>query len=135
MEPDKPTTVRLTEVAKKLKEAHTPFYGLKNILSAGLVLFDKLTDTEQKAAIAEANGLKQGVTLRDMILHARGEMTDDQFQQIWSATPEKDRKKFQSLIEQARAADEDEAAAARDTRAAKRKKARRKSSKPRRVPE
>ena len=59
MESDNPTTVRLTGIAKKLKEAHAPFWGLKNILSAGLVLFDKLSSDEQKAAIAEANGITE----------------------------------------------------------------------------
>jgi len=58
MEPDKPTTVRFTEKAKPIKDELAPIYGLKNILSAGLVLFDKLTDTEQKVIVAEANGIK-----------------------------------------------------------------------------
>ena len=50
-----PTTVRLNETAKKIKEKQTPYWGLKNILSAGLLLFDRLSDSEQKKAIADVN--------------------------------------------------------------------------------
>jgi len=50
-----PTTVRLTEKAQVIKEDLAPIFGLKNILSAGLILFGKLTDTEQKITINEAN--------------------------------------------------------------------------------
>lgn len=49
------TTVVLTEKAQLIKEDLAPVFGLKNILSAGLVLFGKLTTTEQKASIKEAN--------------------------------------------------------------------------------
>ena len=52
------TTVVLTEKAQEIKYDLAPIYGLKNILSAGLILFGQLTDSRQKAAIAEANGLK-----------------------------------------------------------------------------
>ncbi len=50
------TTVVLTEVSQKVKEDLAPIFGLKNILSAGLVLLSKLSDSEQKAVITEANG-------------------------------------------------------------------------------
>ena len=50
-----PTTVRLTERAQKIKDDLAPIFGLKNILSGALVLFGKLSDTEQKATIADAN--------------------------------------------------------------------------------
>ena len=49
-----PTTVRLTQRAVMIKEEQAPIYGLKNILSAGLVLFEELSDEEQKRAIVEA---------------------------------------------------------------------------------
>ena len=52
---EKHTTVNLTEKAQEFKEDLAPIFGLKNILSAGLILFGKLTDAEQKAAINEAN--------------------------------------------------------------------------------
>ena len=55
MENKNPTTVRLTKVAQKAKDKLVPIYGLKRVLSAGLVLFDKLSSDEQKQAIAEAN--------------------------------------------------------------------------------
>lgn len=52
---ENPTTVRLNETAKKIKEKQTPYWGLKNILSAGLLLFDRLSVSEQKKAIADVN--------------------------------------------------------------------------------
>ena len=55
------TTVVLTEKAQVIKEDLAPVFGLKNILSAGLLLLGKLTATEQKSAIAEANSsLEEG---------------------------------------------------------------------------
>ena len=50
-----PTTVRLTEVAQVIKDDLVPVFGLKNILSAGLVLFGDLSDTEQKQVVRRAN--------------------------------------------------------------------------------
>jgi len=49
------TTVILTKSSQEIKEDLAPIFGLKNILSAGLILFGKLSDKEQKHAIAEAN--------------------------------------------------------------------------------
>jgi len=51
------TTVVLNESVQKIKDELSPIYGLKNILSAGLMLFDRLSDTEQKKVIAEVNAL------------------------------------------------------------------------------
>ncbi|MGA2324272.1 MAG: hypothetical protein ABSG22_10535 [Sedimentisphaerales bacterium] len=51
------TTVDLTEVANKIRQKLFPVYGLRNILSAGLLLFDRLSGDEQKNIIAEANGI------------------------------------------------------------------------------
>lgn len=48
------TTVNLTETAQKVKDDLAPVFGLKNILSAGLVLFGKLSTDEQKSVIMEA---------------------------------------------------------------------------------
>jgi len=50
------TTVNLNEKAQKIKEDLAPIYGLKNILSAGLILFGRLSADQQRRAIAEANG-------------------------------------------------------------------------------
>jgi len=52
------TTVNLNELAQKVKEDLAPIYGLKNILSAGLILFGRLSADQQKRAIAESNGLE-----------------------------------------------------------------------------
>jgi len=49
------TTVVLSEAAQKVKDELAPIFGLKTILSTGLVLLSKLSSDEQKAAIAEAN--------------------------------------------------------------------------------
>jgi hypothetical protein len=54
----KHTTVVLTKVAQEVKEDLAPVFGLKNILSAGLLLFGRLSSDQQKDIIAQANGLK-----------------------------------------------------------------------------
>ena len=54
----KQTTVNLTQKAQAIKEELAPIFGLKNILSGGLLLFSKLTAEQQKSIIAEANGEK-----------------------------------------------------------------------------
>jgi len=51
----KQTTVVLNEKAQSIKDELAPIFGLKNILSAGLLLFSRLSDTEQKKIIAEVN--------------------------------------------------------------------------------
>lgn len=48
------TTVVLSENAQEVKEDLAPVFGLKNILSAGLILFGKLNAEQQKAIIAIA---------------------------------------------------------------------------------
>ncbi len=53
---DEPTTVRLTGSAQIIKQDLANIYGLKNILSAGLILFGKLSSKEREQAIKEANG-------------------------------------------------------------------------------
>jgi len=55
MEKMKHTTVNLTQKAQNIKEDLAPIYGLKNILSAGLILFGKLSSDLQKDTIHEAN--------------------------------------------------------------------------------
>ena len=49
------TTVVLSEKSQLIKEDLAPVFGLKNILSAGLILFGRLKSDEQKSTIAEAN--------------------------------------------------------------------------------
>ena len=51
----KQTTVNLLASAQIVKEDLAPVYGLKNILSAGLILFGRLTDTEQKRLLKTVN--------------------------------------------------------------------------------
>lgn len=58
MASEKQTTVNLTEKAQAVKEDLAPVFGLKNILSAGLILLDKLSAQQQKSTIAEANDEK-----------------------------------------------------------------------------
>ena len=67
------TSVDFTEVAQKLKEQYL-YLGLKNILSAGLVLFDKQTGDDKLKAITVANGALDGkylTTGKDRIAKAR----------------------------------------------------------------
>ena len=54
----KHTTIILNESIQKFKDELSPIYGLKNIISAGLLLFSRLSDTEQKKTIAEVNRLE-----------------------------------------------------------------------------
>ena len=50
-----PTSVVLNETVQKIKDELSPIYGLKNILSAGLMLFSRLSADDQKKVIAEIN--------------------------------------------------------------------------------
>lgn len=51
----RPTSVTLNETVQKIKDELAPVYGLKNILSAGLLLFSRLPDSEQKKVVTEIN--------------------------------------------------------------------------------
>ena len=55
MKNKKQTTVNLTKEAQIIKEDLAPVYGLKNILSAGLILFNKLSHADQKSLIREVS--------------------------------------------------------------------------------
>jgi len=55
MAKEKQTTVNLNERAQTIKEDLAPVFGLKNILSAGLILFGRLNSDDQKKAIKDAN--------------------------------------------------------------------------------
>ena len=50
-----PTSVTFNETIQKIKDELAPVYGLKNILSAGLLLFSRLSDSDQKKIVAELN--------------------------------------------------------------------------------
>lgn len=52
----KKTTVELTEFVESIKDCLVSLFGLKNILSAGIIILDKLTDEDLNKAIFEANG-------------------------------------------------------------------------------
>ena len=64
----KQTAVNLNEFVQKLKDELAPIYGLKNILSAGIVLFSRLSDSEQKRIVAEVNKMAQASQLADEIV-------------------------------------------------------------------
>lgn len=65
------TTVRLSEKAQEIKEELTPVFGLKNILSAGLVLFNKLNAEQQKKIIIAANSADPDKVVNDVISQAK----------------------------------------------------------------
>jgi len=50
------TTVNLTEKAQTIKDDLAPVFGLKNILSAGLILFSRLSAEQKMQVIKDANG-------------------------------------------------------------------------------
>lgn len=52
------TTVVLNKTVQKIKDELAPVFGLKNILSAGLLLFSRLSDSEQKKTIAEVHQIE-----------------------------------------------------------------------------
>ena len=54
----KHTTVILTDLAQEIKEDLAPIFGLKNILSAGLILMSRLSAEEKQTLIGEANGVE-----------------------------------------------------------------------------
>lgn len=55
MKKKSPTTVRFSDSVQKIKEELCPVYGLKNSLSAGLVLLHSLPAAEQKKVIVLIN--------------------------------------------------------------------------------
>jgi len=66
------------ENAQKIKDELAPVYGLKNILSAGLVLFGHLTAKKQREIIKlvvqksqSANAGRQGSEREENIFHRR----------------------------------------------------------------
>ncbi len=51
--------LNFSEISRPLVvELHNQGFGIRDILNAGVLAFYRLTSDEQKAAIAEANGLK-----------------------------------------------------------------------------
>ena len=76
----KQTAVNLTESAQKIKIEWAPIYGLKKILSAGLLLFDRLSAQEQISVIAEvskANPNNNGDEQKQSIKAANGMNIDE----------------------------------------------------------
>jgi len=55
----KSTTVVLNKKVQHLKDELAAVYGLKNLLSAGILRFSRLTDSEQKDTIKEINQMEQ----------------------------------------------------------------------------
>jgi hypothetical protein len=53
----KSTTVVLHKDVHRIKTELAGIYGLKNLLSAGILLFSRLSDSEQKNLIKEVNKL------------------------------------------------------------------------------
>ncbi len=53
----KKTSVDLTDAVLPLKEKYQPVYGLKNILSAGVLLFDRIPQHLRERIIRIANGV------------------------------------------------------------------------------
>ena len=49
------TTVVLSDNVQTVKDCYMKVYGLKNILSAGLLLFSRLSDTDQRKIIEDVN--------------------------------------------------------------------------------
>ena len=66
---NKKTTVDLTEKAQLIKDKYAPVFSLKNILSAGLVLFSELPEKQQIQAILSA----QGLSAEDIVSDAEGD--------------------------------------------------------------
>jgi len=62
MEANNPTTVRLNKNMQKIKDELSPVYGLKNILSAGILIFSKLSAEDREKAIAETKSKNIEIT-------------------------------------------------------------------------
>ena len=91
------TTVHLTEAAQKVKDALAPIYGLKNILSAGLTIFGKLSDSDQKKTIAEANGMARTPVVEKTIQGAPQTLREF-FRQIVQKTKEQQQVEMPVMI-------------------------------------
>ena len=82
MNGDNPTTVRLTKTVQKIKDELSPIYGLKNILSAGLWLFSRLSDTEQKKAVAQVNELALADEADEIVSGAEADVAKQKQRQV-----------------------------------------------------
>ena len=78
----KQTAVNLNEFVQQIKDSLTPIYGLKNILSAGLLLFSRLSDSEQKKTVAEVNKMAKSAQEADEIVSAAETDTEKQRQKV-----------------------------------------------------
>lgn len=78
------TTVVLTKKAQDVKDDLAPVFGLKNILSVGVLLFGRLSSDEQKQLIAEVNEVKlaRPQTIRDVLRNVVKKSKESQGSQI-----------------------------------------------------
>lgn len=78
-----PTSVNLTKKAQEIKDQYADAFGLKNMLSVGLELFNKLTDNEKIKRIAESKAndkttkISKKKNLRDAIESIKRAAQDD----------------------------------------------------------
>ena len=70
MKKNQHTTVVLSEKSQEIKEDLAPVFGLKNILSAGLILLNMLDAEQQKAAIAFALGKLEKFSAENIVFEA-----------------------------------------------------------------
>ncbi len=78
MEKQRQTTVILAEFAQSIKDRLAPVFGLKNILSAGLVLFDEQSDSEQKRIIREVNSSPEKEAVIAEVTRLVGGLSNDE---------------------------------------------------------
>lgn len=78
MEKQRQTTVILAEFAQSIKDRLAPVFGLKNILSAGLVLFDEQSDNEQKRIIREVNSSPEKEAVIAEVARLVGKLNNDE---------------------------------------------------------
>ncbi len=88
----KNTTVNLSSRVQSIKNRLAPIYGLKSVISAGLVLLDRLEDSEQKKIIQEVNAPPSQETVRTEVARLVGELSYDEQSLILQELTKKQKK-------------------------------------------
>ena len=72
----KTTSVVFTKEVQAIKDELTPVFGLKKLLSAGLILFNELSDADQKALIARVSKSESNTPIEDAIETLKRSLAD-----------------------------------------------------------
>jgi hypothetical protein len=76
MPSNKSTSVVFTKEVQAIKDKLAPVFGLKKLLSAGLILFNELSDAEQKDMIARVGKSEPNTSIEEAIESLKQSLAD-----------------------------------------------------------